>query len=549
MSIRLLAAVSKQKHPYSGLVGRAVVLHRPWTERRFASSHLAAPSQPWLVDQSYHYFQNGKFVPSEGPPAYVVRNPATQESLGTVPEMTTQEFNATVDLAKEAFVEWKSVPIQQRQRIMLRFQQAIRDNMDDLAYLITLENGKTLADARGDVFRGLEMVESACFMAPQMLGDSLQGIASNMDCVSYREPLGVCASLNPFNFPAMCPLWSLALCTTAGNSILIKPSEKTPGASMMLAQLAKESGLPDGVLQVVHGGKQVVDQICQHPDIQAISFVGSSQAGEYIYNLGSKHGKRVQANLGAKNHAVILDDSNRDQVVKAVVGAAFGAAGQRCMALSTLIFVGRTKEWIEDIAAEAKKLKVGSGFDPSVDLGPLITAESKERVTNIISQAVDQGATLNLDGREISVEGHNSGNFVGPTILSNVETSNICYREEIFGPVLVCLEAESLDEAMRIINQNPFGNGCAIFTGSGAAARKFTSGVDVGQVGVNVPIPVPLPMFSFTGSRASFLGSLNFYGSSGIQFYTKFKTVTSNWPVESVSLGGVAMPTFGSGGR
>jgi malonate-semialdehyde dehydrogenase (acetylating) / methylmalonate-semialdehyde dehydrogenase len=245
------------------------------------------------------------------------------------------------------------------------------------------------------------------------------------------------------------------------------------------------SGLPDGVLQIVHGGKQVVDQICQHPDIQAISFVGSSQAGQYIYNQGSKNGKRVQANLGAKNHAVIMDDSNRAQVVKAVVGAAFGAAGQRCMALSTVVFVGSAKDWIEDIVLEARKLKVGSGFDPSADVGPLISSESKERVESIISQAVDQGATLSLDGRGFEVEGYPNGNFVGPTILSNVDTDNICYTEEIFGPVLVCLQVQTLDDAMMMINKNPYGNGCAIFTGSGAVARKFTNGVDVGQVGVN----------------------------------------------------------------
>ncbi|KAG7367436.1 methylmalonate-semialdehyde dehydrogenase [Nitzschia inconspicua] len=545
MSFRLLSIARKQQKRSASGFSRPVVRTSP----RLHFSSLAAPAQPWLVDQAYQHFRNGEFVASKGSPAYTVRNPATQETIGIVPEMTTQEFDDTVALANEAFHHWKLVPIQQRQRVMLKFQQAIRENIDDLAYLITLENGKTLADARGDVFRGLEMVESACFMAPQMLGDSLQGISSDMDCVSYREPLGVVASLNPFNFPAMCPLWSLGLCTTAGNSILIKPSEKTPGAALMLAQLAKESGLPDGVLQVVHGGKRTVENICTHRDIRAISFVGSSQAGEHIYNLGSQYGKRVQANMGAKNHAVILEDSNRAQVVKAVVGAAFGAAGQRCMALSTVIFVGTTKEWIHDIAEEAKKLKVGSGFDSSADVGPLISPESKDRVESIISEAVNEGATLTLDGRGYTVEGYSNGNFVGPTILSNVKTGNVCYTEEFFGPVLVCLEAESLDDAMTIVNQNPYGNGCAIFTGSGAAARKFTAGVDVGQVGVNVPIPVPLPMFSFTGSRGSFLGSLNFYGYSGIQFYTKLKTVTSNWPMESASLGGVAMPTFGSGGK
>jgi malonate-semialdehyde dehydrogenase (acetylating)/methylmalonate-semialdehyde dehydrogenase len=456
------------------------------TQRRCClSTTPKAPDQPWIVDKNYKYYQNGKFLASQGSPAYTVRNPATQEALGTVPEMTASEFDTTVALAKEAFNEWKLVPVMTRQRVMLKFQQAIRDHMDDLAYLVTLENGKTTVDARGDVFRGLEMVESACFVAPQCMGESMQGIAKDMDCVSYREPLGVCAAIVPFNFPAMCGLWAVALATATGNSILLKPSEKTPGASMLLAHLAKESGLPDGVLQVIHGGKGTVDRICTHQDIQAISFVGSSRAGEYIYNTGTQNGKRVQANLGAKNHAVVLGDSKRGQVVKAIVGAGFGAAGQRCMALSTAIFVGDTKEWIEDIVEEAKKLKVGAGFDSSSDLGPLITQESKNRVEGIIGNAVEQGATLSLDGRGWTVNGYPNGNFVGPTILSGVHTDNICYTEEIFGPVLVCLEADTLDDAIGIINDNPFGNGCAIFTGSGAAARKFTHSVDVGQVGVN----------------------------------------------------------------
>jgi malonate-semialdehyde dehydrogenase (acetylating)/methylmalonate-semialdehyde dehydrogenase len=344
----------------------------------------------------------------------------------------------------------------------------------------------------------------------------------------------------------MVPLWMAPLCITAGNTMVLKPSEKTPGATMLMAQLlVEECGLPKGVLQIVHGGKGLVDQICHHDDIQAISFVGSNIAGEYIYNEGNQHGKRVQANLGAKNHAVILEDANRVQVVKAIVGAAFGAAGQRCMALSTLICVGSTKEWIQDIVEQAKSLKVGPGLSPDVDLGPLISVQSKNRVESIISQAVEQGATLRLDGRGLTVPGYPNGNFVGPTVLSNVKPGNICYEEEIFGPALVCLEAETLDDAMSLINNNPYGNGCALFTSSGAAARKFTHGVDVGQVGINVPIPVPLPMFSFTGSRASILGDLNFYGKAGVQFYTKLKTVSTNWPSENASLGGMVMPTMG----
>jgi malonate-semialdehyde dehydrogenase (acetylating)/methylmalonate-semialdehyde dehydrogenase len=343
----------------------------------------------------------------------------------------------------------------------------------------------------------------------------------------------------------MIPLWMFPLAVTCGNTFIVKPSERTPTATLFLAQLAAEAGLPENVLQVVHGGKPMVDRICTHPDIKSISFVGSNVAGEYIFAQGTAHGKRVQSNLGAKNHAVVLPDADRAAVVKAVAGAAFGAAGQRCMALSTLVLVGQAKEWLVDLVQQGSQLQVGAGWDSTTDVGPLITRASKERVLSIIDQALVEGAELLLDGREVKVEGYPQGNFVGPTILSKVTTDNICYKEEIFGPVLVCLEANSLQEAMDIVNASPYGNGCAIFTSSGAAARKFTHEIQVGQVGVNVPIPVPLPMFSFTGNKASIRGDLNFYGRSGVQFYTQLKTVTSNWPYQPEDLGGVTMPTVG----
>ena len=326
---------------------------------------------------------------------------------------------------------------------------------------------------------------------------------------------------------------------------MLKPSEKTPGASLLLAELAKEAGLPDGVLNVVHGSRPVVDALCDAPEVRAVSFVGSNAAGEAIFARATASGKRVQANLGAKNHAAVLPDADRDATVRALVGAAFGAARQRCMALSAVILVGEARQWLPDLVNEASKLTVGSGFQDGVDVGPLISAESKERVQRLVSQAVEEGATLSLDGREVVVAGHEDGNFVGPTILSNVSTDNIAYKTEIFGPVLVCLEAETLEEAMGIMNRNPYGNGCAIFTQSGAAARKFQNEIDVGQVGINVPIPVPLPMFSFTGSRGSIRGDVNFYGKQGVQFYTQVKTVTSNWPYQPTDLGGVTMPTLG----
>ena len=466
--------------------------------------------------------------------------------------------------------EWAQVSIQRRQRIMMEYQQLIRTHTEELAAWICLENGKTLADARGDVFRGLEVVETACHLAPHLLGDSMPSIAPNMDCVNYRYPLGVCSGICPFNFPAMIPLWMFPLAITAGNSFVLKPSEKAPSASLLLADLAREAGLPPNVLQVVQGGRDTVNRICRHPDIQAISFVGSNTAGEYIFQQGTQHGKRVQANLGAKNHGVILPDADADSaaVLKAVVGAGFGAAGQRCMALSTLILVDSnnddqswTQAWLKNICQQASKLHVGPGWEDGVDIGPLITPQSKDRVHRIIDQAVQQGATLLLDGRDCQImqspnndggddnltAATTTGSFVGPTLLFIPSTDNVAYTEEIFGPVLVCLRASSLDHALEIINDNPYGNGCAIFTGSGAAARKFVHEVQVGQVGVNVPIPVPLPMFSFTGNKASIRGDINCYGRSGVHFYTQLKTVTSHWnpTTTTADLGGVTMPTVG----
>jgi|UniRef100_A0A8J9S4K0 malonate-semialdehyde dehydrogenase (acetylating)/methylmalonate-semialdehyde dehydrogenase len=500
----------------------------------------------WLNEKDvYNYFTNNAFVTSSSSDRLPVINPATQQLSGNIAENTADEFDEVVLKAVHAYEDWKLVPVQQRQRVMLEYQRLIRDRTADLAGLITAENGKTLADAKGDVFRGLEVVESACQVAPQMLGDSLAGVSSTVDTVSFREPLGVCAGVCPFNFPAMIPLWMFPLAVASGNSFILKPSEKTPSASLLLAELAAEAGLPENVLQIVHGGKDTVDRICSHKDIQAISFVGGNFAGEYIFQQGTAHGKRVQSNMGAKNHAVVLPDADRGATVRALVGAAFGAAGQRCMALSTLILVGEAQDWLSDIVEEAAKLSVGAGWEDGVDVGPLITHDAKNRVLDIIHRSIDQGAEIPLDGRDVHVNEYSTGNFLGPTVLSKITPSNIGYQEEIFGPVLACLEAKNLEEAMQIVNSNPYGNGCAIFTASGAAARKFTREIQAGQVGINVPIPVPLPMFSFTGNKASIRGDLNFYGKSGVQFYTQLKTVTSNWPYRSADLGGMTMPTMG----
>lgn len=489
-------------------------------------------------------FINGEFIQSKTEKWIELKNPATNEVISLVPEATQEEMLAATNAAESAFQSWRKVGVQHRQRVMMNLQHLIRENMDTLAENITEEQGKTLADAKGDVFRGLEVVEQACGAGHLMMGETLANLASSLDTVSYKEPLGVCAGICPFNFPAMIPLWMLPIATVTGNTFVLKPSEKDPGASMIIAKLAKEAGLPDGVLNIIHGAHDSVNYICDEPRIQAISFVGGNQAGEYIFSRGTATGKRVQANLGAKNHAILMPDCDKEQAIKAISGAAFGAAGQRCMALSVVIFVGKTKEWIQDMVESARSLNVNGGVEPDTDVGPLITVESKSRVEKLIQEGVENGAELVLDGRNIEVPKYPNGNFVGPTILNNVDVKNPAYVEEIFGPVLVCTSVETLDDAIDLINANPYGNGTSIFTSSGAAARKFQYEVDVGQVGINVPIPVPLPFFSFTGSRASIRGDLNFYGKAGVNFFTKLKTITSSWDYGRMKTEyGTSMPT------
>lgn len=481
---------------------RRTALHYSTTTALAAATATSSPpptldGASWVDNKVYKYFTKNQFVKpattSTSNNSIDVLNPATQDVVATITENSDEEFNTVVERSQTAFEQWSMVPVQQRQRIMFEYQRLVRLAQDDLAQLITLENGKTIDDAKGDVFRGLEVVETACHVAPQLLGDALMGIASSMDCTSYRVPLGVCAGICPFNFPAMIPMWMFPLAIACGNTFVIKPSEKTPSATLKLAELAAEAGLPDNVLQVVHGGKDTVNRICHHPDIKAISFVGSNMAGEYIFREGTAHGKRVQSNLGAKNHAVVLPDADRRATCKAVAGAAFGAAGQRCMALSTLIVVGnevQQQDFIDDIVKEGKKLTVGAGWAKDTDVGPLISTESKQRVHEIVTKSIDanDGTELLLDGRNTSVQGYPSGNFFGPTVLSDVSIDSIAYREEIFGPVLVCLKADTLEDAISIINSNQYGNGCALFTSSGGTARKFVSEIEVGQVGINVPV-------------------------------------------------------------
>ncbi|KAF8732044.1 hypothetical protein HU200_016000 [Digitaria exilis] len=549
-------------------------LRRPSPQFVASDGLLLDPSQPRV-----RLLIGGEFVESRADEHVDVTNPATQEVVSRIPLTTADEFKAAVDAARTAFPGWRGTPVTTRQRVMLKFQELIRANMvtvclisvliasfcccpvlvlvivpfppdykqDKLAENITTEQGKTLKDAWGDVFRGLEVVEHACGMGTLQMGEYVSNVSNGIDTFSIREPLGVCAGICPFNFPAMIPLWMFPVAVTCGNTFVLKPSEKDPGAAMMLAELAMEAGLPKGVLNIVHGTHDVVNNICDDEDIKAVSFVGSNTAGMHIYSRASAAGKRVQCNMGAKNHAIILPDADRDATLNALIAAGFGAAGQRCMALSTAVFVGGSEPWYN---LPYLKIKFSSGYTFlstfEVSQLTILLYREEELVKRASGLVVNSGMVNDADlGPVISrqVPQYEDGNFVGPTILADVKSDMECYKEEIFGPVLLLMKAESLDDAIQIVNRNKYGNGASIFTTSGVSARKFQTDIEAGQVGINVPIPVPLPFFSFTGSKASFAGDLNFYGKAGVQFFTQIKTITQQWkeaPAQRVSL---SMPT------
>eukprot|EP00008_Paramoeba_atlantica_P007863 CAMPEP_0201490704 /NCGR_PEP_ID=MMETSP0151_2-20130828/27111_1 /ASSEMBLY_ACC=CAM_ASM_000257 /TAXON_ID=200890 /ORGANISM="Paramoeba atlantica, Strain 621/1 / CCAP 1560/9" /LENGTH=528 /DNA_ID=CAMNT_0047876765 /DNA_START=30 /DNA_END=1616 /DNA_ORIENTATION=+ len=493
-------------------------------------------------------FINGKFVESKADSFFDVHNPATQEVVARTPLSTQEEMTAASDAAAAAFKTWKNTSVSFRQNIIFNIQRLVKERQEDIAKIITIEQGKTLEDARGDVFRGLQVVEFATGVGSFLMGETVENVGPNMDTYSYKQPLGVCAGITPFNFPAMIPLWMFPLGIACGNTYILKPSERNPGASMILAEICAEAGVPDGVVNVIHGTHDSVNFICDDPNVRAISFVGGDAAGRHIHSRGTANGKRVQSNMAAKNHAVILPDADKEAAVNQLVGAAFGAAGQRCMALSCAVFVGQSQDWIDEVVEKAKGLVVNAGWEDGASLGPMISPAAKERCLDLIESGIKEGAKLDLDGRNVQVPKYPNGNFVGPSLLRDVTPSMRCYQEEIFGPVLVCVGVDTLDDAIEVINQNPYGNGTAIFTKSGAAARKFEREIDVGQVGINVPIPVPLPFFSFTGSRKSFIGSTNFYGKSGINFFTQVKTVTAQWRDQDLPVGAkiqTSMPTMG----
>ena len=490
---------------------------------------VSTPASTSVTPVTIHHFIGGKPYPSQSTEWRDVTNPATQEVVARVPFATAEEVNLAVASAHEAFKTWRSTSLGARMRIMLKLQHLVREHLPELAQLITREHGKTLPDAEGEVARGLEVIEHACSITTLQLGEIAENAATGVDVYNLLQPIGVGAGITAFNFPVMLPCFMFPMAIACGNTFVLKPSEQDPSSTMRLVELAHEAGVPPGVLNVVHGGAQVADMICDHPDIAALSFIGSTHVGQHIYRRASDAGKRVQSMMGAKNHCVVMPDAHKDHAINNLLGSAFGAAGQRCMANSVAVLVGAARDWLPEITERARTLKVGPGSDRSADLGPLVNPHARERVLRLIETGVAQGASLLLDGRQCTVPGYEKGNFVGPTIFADVKAEMDIYHQEIFGPVLNVFCVETLEEAIALINANPNGNGTSIFTSSGWAARKYQHDIHVGQVGINVPIPVPVAYFSFTGSRASKMGDLGPNGKQAVQFWTQTKTVTARW--------------------
>lgn len=476
----------------------------------------------------------GRFQVSESTAKLPVVNPATQAILAEVPLATTSEVNRAVTAAKESFQSWRHTPAPARARIMLNYQHLLKQHHDEIAEILAQETGKTFADAKGDVWRGIEVVEHACNIASLLMGETVENVANGIDTYSIVQPLGVCVGITPFNFPAMIPLWMFPLAIACGNAFILKPSEQDPMTPTRLAELFLEAGAPKNVLQVVHGGREQVDQLLSHPDVHAISFVGSAPVAEHIYRTGTHHLKRVQCFAGAKNHMVVMPDAQPQQVINNIIGASCGAAGQRCMAISVAVLVGDAKKLIPGIKEAFQAVKPGIWSDASAAYGPVISQKAKARVLELVARGKAEGAVCEYDANPMTIPGYENGNWVGPVLFSGVTPEMSIYREEIFGPVLLCMTVDTLEEAIALMNANPFGNGCSIFTASGAAARKFQHEIEVGQVGINVPIPVPLPFFSFTGWKKSFLGDLHAYGKQAVRFYTETKTVTARWFDEDI---------------
>ncbi|MCK5903778.1 MAG: CoA-acylating methylmalonate-semialdehyde dehydrogenase [Gammaproteobacteria bacterium] len=492
-----------------------------------------------------NHWIDGNFQPSASDRFGNIYNPATGAEIAKLPMGGAADLETAVKSAKHAFHSWSTTSITKRAQLMFKFKELLELHRDELVDIISLEHGKVIPDAAGSLQRGIEVVEFACGIPHLLKGEFSEQVGTGVDCYSMRQPIGVCAGVTPFNFPAMVPMWMFPIAIVCGNCFILKPSEKDPSCSVKLAELLKEAGLPDGVMNVVHGDKEMVDAILEHPDIATFSFVGSTPVAEYVYNKASSSGKRVQALGGAKNHAVVMPDADLEQTANAIIGAAYGSAGERCMAISAVIAVDSIAEPLKEILVRKMgALKIGPGNDPSNDMGPLITKEHKKKVMNYIQDGVSAGAELVIDGREHPITNGGEGFFLGPSLFDRVSPDMKIYLEEIFGPVLVMLRAKDFQQALDLVNNNRFGNGVAVFTSNGSIAREFTNKVQIGMVGVNVAIPVPLAFYSFGGWKDSIYGSSNIYGMDGVRFFTKLKTVTTRWPdLNQSSTVDLSMPT------
>ncbi|MEU9195300.1 CoA-acylating methylmalonate-semialdehyde dehydrogenase [Streptomyces hundungensis] len=483
------------------------------------------------MTKTVHHWIGGKTVEGTSGNFGPVTDPATGAVTTQVAFASAEEVDRAVAIARAAYLTWGTSSLAQRTTVLFKFRALLDANRDAIAELITAEHGKVHSDALGEVARGLEIVDLACGITTQLKGELSTQVSSRVDVASIRQPLGVVAGITPFNFPAMVPMWMFPIAIACGNTFILKPSEKDPSASMKIAELLAEAGLPDGVFTVLHGDRVAVDALLAHPDIAAVSFVGSTPIARHIHATASAHGKRVQALGGAKNHMLVLPDADLDAAADAAVSAAYGSAGERCMAISAVVAVGAIgDELVEKIRERAEKIKIGPGNDPSSEMGPLITAAHRDKVASYVKGAAAQGSTVVLDGSDHTVPGFENGHWIGLSLLDHVPTTSDAYRDEIFGPVLCVLRAETYEEGLALINASPFGNGTAIFTRDGGAARRFQLEVEAGMVGVNVPIPVPVGYHSFGGWKDSLFGDHHVYGNDGTHFYTRGKVVTTRWP-------------------
>ena len=492
------------------------------------------------------HFIDGKRVAGKGTRTKNIYNPNTGTVQAKVTMATPSELDAAVVSAEAAQREWAKENPQRRSRIMFAYTQLVEANMDDLAAMLSSEHGKVLADSRGDVMRGIDVIEFACGIPHGQKGEHTYGAGPEIDVYSLRKPLGVVAGITPFNFPAMIPMWMFGMAIATGNACILKPSEKDPSVPMRLAELFVEAGGPAGLLQCINGDKEIVDAICDHPTIKAVSFVGSSDIAQYVYARATANGKRAQCMGGAKNHGIIMPDANMDQAVKDILGAAYGSAGERCMALPVVVPVGEgtAERFIEKMLPAIEAMKVGVSEDPDADYGPVVTDVHRDSIKAQIGKAVEEGATLLVDGRDFSLQGYEDGFFIGPSLLDHVTPDMETYQDEIFGPVLQIVRADSFEEAVRLPSEHQYGNGVAIFTQNGRAAREFADRVEVGMVGINVPIPVPVAYHSFGGWKRSAFGDANQYGMEGLRFYTKVKTVTQRWPEGETEDSAFIIPRF-----